>query len=724
MKPSDFSEVEDWYRSILDSLTAKSLFFENNKKITHVYKTVFHGFSARLASQQVQELKKRPEIVGVIQDRKRHIQITRSPGFLGLTTATKTRINDLRQKSNYGSNVIIGVLDTGLWPEGKSFQDHGLDPIPSRWKGECVGGEDFPKSLCNKKLIGARYFRSEELSNISARDHHGHGTHTSSTIAGHTVNNASFLGFANGEASGMAEKARLAVYKVCWNGGQCMESDILAGLDKAVEDGVDVISISLGSGRSEPYFLDPIAIGSFGAMEKGVFVSAAAGNSGFRAETVDNVAPWMITVGASTIDRKFPADVVLEDGTTITGSSLYNGKQLPNKTYFPLIYAGSTCMYGSLDQKLIHGKIVVCDRGDIGCVDKGIAVKKAGGVGMIVANTESSGEGLIADAHLFPGLAITLSAREKVLNYINSTKNPRATMVFHKTQLGAKPAPVVAVFSSRGPNPQSIYIVKPDVIAPGVDILAAWTNDSSPSGCLEDTRRAEFNIISGTSMSCPHVSGLAALLKAAHLDWSPAMIKSALMTTAYTQDEDGNPLLDEKDLNQTNIWAMGAGHVDPQKALDPGLVYDLTAEDYIDFLCASSYSLDHIQMITRRSVNCSLSKIENPWDLNYPIISIAFDDSKSSNSEGLVTRTVTHVSETASTYKVTIINPEGVSVTVDPEELEFEEKSEKQSYKVKISIKEMVVTDDKVTSKVGKLVWTDGKHNVTSPIVVTWTELA
>ncbi|KAJ0102296.1 hypothetical protein Patl1_06080 [Pistacia atlantica] len=280
----------------------------------------------------------------------------------------------------------------------------------------------------------------------------------------------------------MAEKARLAVYKVCWNGGHCMESDILAGLDKAVEDGVDVISIALGSGRSEPDFLDPIAIGSFGAMEKGVFVSAAAGNSSFRAETVDNVAPWMITVGASTIDRKFPADV-----------------------------------------------IVVCDRADIGCVDKGNAVKKAGGIELV----------------------------KKVLNYVNSTKNPRATMVFHKTQLGAKPAPVVPVFSSGGPNPQSIYIVKPDVIAPGVDILAAWTNDSSPSGCLEDTRRAEFNIISGTSMSCPHVSGLAALLKAAHLDWSPAMIKSALMTTAYTQDEDGNPLLDEKDLNQTNIWAMG-----------------------------------------------------------------------------------------------------------------------------------------------------------------------
>ncbi|KAJ0046660.1 hypothetical protein Pint_06030 [Pistacia integerrima] len=340
----------------------------------------------------------------------------------------------------------------------------------------------------------------------------------------------------------MAEKARLAVYKVCWNGGYCMESDILAGLDKAVEDGVDLISISLG-------------------------------NSGFRAETVDNVAPWMITVGASTIDRKFPADVVLEDGTTY--HTLYNGKQLPNKTYFPLIYAGSACMYGSLDPKLIHGKIVVCDRGDIGCVDKGNAVKKAGGIGVIVANTESSGEGLIADAHLFPGLAITLSAREK-----------------------------------------------------GVDILAAWTNDSSPSGCLEDTRRAEFNIISGTSTSCPHVSGLAALLKAAHLDWSPAMIKSALTTTAYTQDED--------------------------------------AEDYIDFLCESNYSLDHIQIITRRSVNCSSSKIKNPWDLNYPIISVGFGASKSSNSEVLVTtRTVTYVSETASRYKVRIINPEGVTVTVD-----------------------------------------------------------
>lgn len=163
MKPTEFSDVENWYNSILENLSSKSLFPQNNRKITHISKTVFHGFSTKLALHQVEELKKHPAILGVLQDRKRHIQTTRSPGFLGIDTATRTRINnDLLQKSNYGSNVIIGVLYTGIFPEGKSFQDNGLDPIPSHWKGECVGGNDFPKTLCNKKIIGARYFDSEE----------------------------------------------------------------------------------------------------------------------------------------------------------------------------------------------------------------------------------------------------------------------------------------------------------------------------------------------------------------------------------------------------------------------------------------------------------------------------------------------------------------------------------------------------------------------------------
>ncbi|KAK2965209.1 hypothetical protein RJ640_019964 [Escallonia rubra] len=747
LKPSAFSDVENWYSATLRSLSSFSPLGSDDggpktkhTDFLHVYKTVFHGFSARLTQQQVQELQKRPGVLAVLPDQLRQIHTTRSPQFLGLTT---TNPNGLLTESNSGSNVIIGIFDTGIWPERRSFHDEGLGPIPSHWKGECTEGENFTKNHCNKKIIGARYFTAGYEANTgrgikaaagikSARDSNGHGTHTASTAAGRAVGNASLFGFAQGVAVGLAPKARIAVYKICWKLG-CMDSDILSAFDKAVEDGVDVISMSIGGG-AVPYNLDPLAIGSFGAMEKGILVSASAGNEGPGKMTVTNIAPWITTTGAGTIDRKFPADLLLEDGTVITGASLYSGDPLPEKTYFPLIYAGNasfnrnggssfsvaTCMPNSLDKELVRGKIVVCERGGIPRVAKGGVVKEAGGVGLIVANVAPLGEGLVADPHWIPAVAITESAAHAVLGYIKSSSNPRATMVFRGTQNGAKPAPVVASFSARGPNAESVYVLKPDVIAPGVNILAAWPDDVAPSEQSSDPRRTEFNIVSGTSMSCPHVSGLLALLKGAHPDWSLAMIKSALMTTAYTRDHDGNPILDEKNYNASTVWDIGAGHVDPEKAVDPGLVYDLTVEDYLNFLCASDYTRQDIRQLARRAVACTKKKQHKPSDINYPAISVAFDASGTSKMEAVVTRTVTHVSEGASSYSVTVTNPKGAIVTVDPPKMDFLNKGQTRSYAVRISAEKVVVPPGNMVTELGKLSWADGKHQVTSPVVVVW----
>ncbi|OMO82000.1 hypothetical protein COLO4_23304 [Corchorus olitorius] len=738
MKPPQFSTAEQWYSSMVESLSSTNILSSKNpttsqtqipKFILHIYKTVFYGFSAKLTPQQAQKLKQVPGILSVFPDRIHHIQTTRSPHFLGLDTAKS--ISGLCRRSDYGSNVIIGLLDSGIWPERHSFDDHDMGPVPSRWKGECVEGDQFPKTLCNKKLIGARYFtsgyqhafgESKENDMKSARDDVGHGTHTASIAAGRAVNNASFIGFASGEASGIAQKARIAMYKVCGGSG-CMASDILAGFDAAVADGVDVISMSLASDEVVPYDQDVAAIAAFSAMEKGVFVSASAGNSGSTSGTVANVAPWITSVGASTIDRTFAADLHLGDGRVFIGSSLYNGEPLDNNTYWPLIYGGNAtargysylpsyaCFPDSLDPNLVRGKIVICDRGVISRVMKGVVVKKAGGIGTVVANVAPLGEGLIADAYMSPALAVTESARAQLLTYINSTPNANATIVFRGTQVGVKPAPVVASFSSRGPNPISIYVLKPDLIAPGANILAAYADDVSPTHLPEDPRRVEFNILSGTSMSCPHVSGIAALLKGAHPDWSPAMIRSALMTTAYTHDQDGNALLDEMDLKVGNTWAMGAGHVDPEKALDPGLVYNLTADDYINFLCASNLSLEQIKAITRRDVNCS-QEAQNlhPWDLNYPAISVAFDPSlEPSFWEVDVTRTVTNVGNATSTYTVAITNPAGIITTVDPPTLMFKQLDEIKSYTVKIAADPSCVPPGTGQSEFGQLSWSDGK---------------
>ncbi|KAL6968553.1 hypothetical protein U1Q18_034356 [Sarracenia purpurea var. burkii] len=748
LKPSVFSDVEKWYSSTLRSLTSnplestKSKSTHRERDFVHVYRTVFHGFSAILTTQQAMELAKRPEVLGVIPDRVHQIQTTRSPQFLGLAGRNPT---GLLAESDSGSNVVIGVFDTGICPERLSFNDGGLGPVPTRWKGECSDGEKFMKTSCNKKVIGARCFTDGYEASMGAmnttidvkspRDTDGHGTHTASTAAGREVANASLFGYAKGVATGIAPKARIAVYKICWQRG-CLDSDILAGFDKAVEDSVDIISLSLGGGGGVPYNMDPISIGSFGAMQRGIFVSASAGNGGPSKMSVTNVAPWITTVGASTIDRKFPADILLEDGTVITGVSLYNGKPLPAKTYFPLIYAGNAssrgensskispaaiCMPGSLDQKLVRGKIVVCDRGGVPRLAKGAAVKESGGVGVIVENVFPLGEGLISDPHLIPGLAVTESAGNKLRAYLTTSKNPRATIVFRGTQIGVKPAPVVASFSSRGPSSQSSYVLKPDLIAPGVDILAAWPDNVAPSEQSSDVRRSDFNILSGTSMSCPHVSGLAALLKGAHPDWSPAMIRSALMTTAYMHDVNGNPLLDEKNYNASNVWGTGAGHVDPEKALDPGLVYDLTVDDYLNFLCASGYSQEDIRSIAHKSVTCSSNK-HKPWELNYPAIAVAFDmSSRRSRFQVVVNRTATNVGDGASSYSVTVTPPRGAKVTVDPPKMEFKQKGQKHSYVVRISGEKRPPGDDNTES--GKLTWTDGKRQVTSPIVVVWQDI-
>ena len=742
LKPSQFSQLEDWYSSTLRTLSTYSLQSEpepnqnQNSDFIYVYKNVFHGFSARLTKEQAEELSGREEILGVLPDRVHRIQTTRSGRFMGLDGSNPT---GLMTESDSGSNVIIGVLDTGIWPERRSFGDDGLGPIPTHWRGECVEGERFKRENCNKKVIGARYFTSGYEARIgglnktvetrSPRDTDGHGTHTASTAAGRAVANASLFGLAAGVAVGIAPKARIAAYKICWRRG-CLDSDILAAFDAAVSDGVDVISLSVGGSSGTPYSMDPIAIGSFSAAQKGIFVSVAAGNGGPMVRSVSNAAPWVTSVGAGTIDRQFPVDLVLGDGSKIVGASLYTGKPFPRNKLLPIVYAGNaslrnnnhmfggstTCLPGSLDKNLVRGKIVVCDRGGTPRVTKGQIVKDAGGVGVVVANVYPLGEGLIADPHIIPGLSITESAANKLRAYISDTKDPRATMIFRGTQIGVKPSPVVASFSSRGPNPESVYVLKPDVIAPGVNILAAWPDDVAPTDLPSDSRRTEFNMASGTSMSCPHVSGLAALLKGAHPDWSAAMIRSALMTTAYTHDHSRNPLLDEATYNVSNVWGTGSGHVDPQKAVDPGLVYDLTAHDYIEFLCASGYDAADIKLIAHKPVNCPSER--RAWNINYPAMSFGAEaiSSNRSNHEIVFNRTVTNVFDGAASYFARVVPPKGMRVRVEPIRLEFKKKGEKRSFSVKVRAER--VPRGIIGTQSGKLMWTDGKHHVSSPIVV------
>uniref|UniRef100_A0ACD5TWL5 Uncharacterized protein n=1 Tax=Avena sativa TaxID=4498 RepID=A0ACD5TWL5_AVESA len=740
-KPTVFPTHAHWYSS-----AAFASSDDAPLEPLHVYDTVFHGFSASLTASRADELRRHPAVLAAFEDQVRQMHTTRSPQFMGL----RARLG-LWSLADYGSDVIVGVLDTGVWPERRSLSDRNLPPVPARWRGGCDAGPTFPASSCNRKLVGARFFSQGHAAHygaaaatasssngsveyMSPRDADGHGTHTATTAAGSVSYDASMEGYASGVAKGVAPKARVAVYKVCWKGAGCLDSDILAGFDRAVADGVDVISVSIGGGNGavSPFYIDPIAIGSYGAVSRGVFVATSAGNEGPAPMSVTNLAPWIATVGAGTIDRSFPAEIVLGDGRRMSGVSLYSGKPLANNTLLSLYYPGRTgglsaslCMENSIDPSLVAGKIVICDRGSSPRVAKGMVVKEAGGAAMVLANGEANGEGLVGDAHVLPACSVGENEGDLLKAYAANTTNPTATIVFRGTVVGVKPAPLVASFSARGPNGLVPEILKPDFIAPGVNILAAWTGATGPTGLESDPRRTEFNILSGTSMACPHASGAAALLRSAHPGWSPAAIRSALMTTAIVTDNRAGAVADEAEAGRAATpFDYGAGHVALGKALDPGLVYDVGDDDYVAFMCSIGYEANAIEVITHRPVACPSTAGRTPSgsDLNYPSISVVL---YGSNQSRTVIRTATNVgAEASATYKARVemaSSGGGVSVAVKPEKLVFSPAAQKQSFAVTVAAPSAPPAG--AAPVYGHLVWSDGRgHDVRSPIVVTWLQ--
>ncbi|KAJ8538670.1 hypothetical protein K7X08_029966 [Anisodus acutangulus] len=389
-------------------------------------------------------------------------------------------------------------------------------------------------------------------------------------------------------------------------------------MDAAIDDGVDILSISLG-GSSKAFHNDPIALGAYSATQR---------------------------VGASTLDRKLKATIKLGNNKQFEGESAFNPKG-HNSTFSPLFDPALSptdvdspyCGRGTLNDPDIKNKIVLCMAGGgYSRIGKGQAVKDAGGVGMIIYNGPDVGVTKSADAHVLPALVITYQDGMNILAYMNSTSKPVARISFQGTIIGDKDAPVVASFSSRRPSLASPGILKPDIIGPGVNILAAYPTFAH--------KGYTFNILLGTSMSCPHLSGVAALLKSAHPTWSPAAIKSAIMTTANTVNLANNPILDER-LLPASIFAVGAGHVNPSRANDPGLVYDTQSEDYLPYLCGLNYTNGQVRNLLQRRVDCKQVKSIPEAQLNYPSFSIRLGTHVQT-----YTRTVTNVGDAKSSYNV------------------------------------------------------------------------
>jgi len=662
------------------------------------YTITNNGVAAELTASQAAQLARMPGVIAVSKDRLAQPDTTLSPQFLGLDTPGGLW-SQLGGAANAGAGVVIGVIDTGIWPESAAFTGNTGIPVPADWRGGCVAGELFSVKACNDKLIGARYYvagfgrRNIAIDDyISPRDGSGHGTHTASTAAGNHGTTVTIDGNLIGTGSGMAPGAKVAAYKVCWEGRPgispgCYNSDSVAAINDAVRDGVDVLNFSIG-GSTESSVLDPVAMAFRGASNAGVFVANSAGNSGPGASTLDHPAPWVTTVAAATFRRAFQA-VELGNGARYVGasttSSLPTSAQLVTAASVKLASAtpadAARCFAGTLDPAATAGKMVVCDRGVSARIDKSFEVKRAGGVGMVLANV--SPNSLNGDYHAVPSVHVSDVDGVAIKAYIAAAgAGATATIVpLTPAELAAAPqVPEIAAFSSRGPSVTTDGdILKPDIAAPGNDVVAAVAPPSNHG--------RDWDFYSGTSMSSPHIAGLGALLRVKHPVWLPSEIKSALMTTAVdTVSSADDP------------FAQGAGFVNPNGAADPGLVYPTTANEYRSYLISLGVQFAP-PFDTLPPVSGS--------NLNQASIAIG-----SLPGVQTVARRVKNVGAALGTYTVSV-DLSGITTTVTPATLSLAPGAE-ASFSVAFT-RDTAALGEWVT---GSLLWTDGTHVVRIPIAL------
>ena len=704
------------YLAHLAAQQDKALAGVGASKKLYSYGYVFNGFAAELTSAQAQKLAQLPGVLAVTKDEARKLDTSSTPTFLGLSGPDGV----WTKSDTTGEGVIIGIVDGGVWPEHLSFSDRtGVNGNASKdgklsyqqipgWNGKCVPGEAFAGSDCNQKLIGARYYNAGWGGNAgidaqlpweynSPRDFGGHGTHTASTSGGNANVPATGAAAVFGSISGIAPRARIASYKVCWEtgaGGSCFTTDSVAAIDQAVADGVDVINFSISGSTTN--FRDPVEIAFLFAADAGVFVAASAGNSGPSTSTVAHPGPWLTTVAAGTHNRNGEGSALLGNGVSYAGASVATAVSAPliDSTAAGLPGADPTQValcYGAddgaavLDPVKVAGKIVVCQRGVTARTNKSLAVQRAGGVGMILFNSPDNS--LNADFHFVPTVHVSLASGLAIKAYAATAgataSIAKATIVFNV------PAPRTAAFSSRGPlRAGNGDLLKPDLIAPGQDILAGVAPPGN-NGKL-------FDLYSGTSMSSPHVAGLAALFKQKYPGWSPMAIKSALMTSA-------GDVLDGPNTNPLVIFRQGAGHVNPAAAMNPGLVYDSGYNDWLNFICG-----------TQPGSFCSAFTPIDPSNLN--LASIAIGDMAGTQT---VTRKVTNVSGGSLTVNASITGLAGISALVSPATLTL---NPGQTASFTVSFTNASAAPGNYVG--GQLTWAGSGVSVRSPIVLRPVALA
>nr|WP_310061307.1 S8 family serine peptidase [Arthrobacter ginsengisoli] len=711
------------YRAHLETRQAE-VAAQQNVQIQRRYTAAVNGFSATLTTDQAVRLAKDPGVLVVAPDSENAPDYS-STDFLKLSGKNGTWNRKFGGQDGAGKGVVVGVIDTGYTPDSAFFTGEEVTPlvgepvvgVPYRladgriqmlksdgdlFTGECQTGQGFDGSACNSKVLSAHYFAEDFLRFVppserapqellSPVDVDSHGTHTGSTAVGNANVETFVDGRSFGLTSGIAPAAKLSVYKVCWEDkdpatGGCYSSSSVAAVEQAIDDGVDVLNYSISGSATS--VIDPVSIAFLNAAATGIFVAASAGNSGpTPPSTVNHGAPWVTTVAASSFSQELQGTVEFPDGTKFRGASIMNREVRDAGVVLAAnaaLAAGNPnaalCGPGTLDPAKVAGKVVVCDRGVFDRVAKSAEVARGGGVGMILVNLSSSS--LDTDKHSVPTVHVNPPATEAIKAKV--TANPAITVSLvskDTTGLPLEAQPQIAGFSSRGPLlATGSDLLKPDVAAPGVAVLAGV----SPIGTGGD----KFGFLSGTSMAAPHVAGFGALLLGKNPNWSPAAVKSAMMTTA------GN-VVNADGTKNTDVHATGAGQVDPAQMVDPGLVYDASLKDYLEFIQGTGVKLN------AEGLGSTL-----PRDMNVPSFSLGNLTGKIE-----VTRTVTAL--TPGVYKVKA-NVPGIKVSVAPDVLKFKAAGEKMTFKVSFENESAKLGQ----FAMGSLSWKGAGKTVTSPIAV------
>ncbi|VAH64389.1 unnamed protein product [Triticum turgidum subsp. durum] len=714
-KPRHASPKSMNYGSLLvrlqNSLLKKTLRGEQYTKL-YSYHYLINGFAVVLTPQQAEKLNRRKEVANIMLDFSVRTATTYTPEFLGLPEGAWVQDGGPQCA---GQGVVVGLIDTGIDPNHPSFADDLTTdnyPVPAHYSGNCEVTSDFPSGSCNRKLVGARHFAASAITRgvfnasqdlASPSDSDGHGTHTASIAAGNHGIPVIVAGHHFGNASGMAPRAHIAVYKALYKGFGGFAADVVAAIDQAAEDNVDIISLSITPNRRPPglaTFFNPIDMALMSAVKDGIFVVQAAGNTGPSPKSMSSYSPWIFTVGASAHDREYNNYVVLGNNLTISGvglapgtdgDSMYNliaaPHALQNYTTTPIEMSLGECQDPShLDKDLIRGKILVCSYSirfvlGLSSVKQALdTAKNVSAAGIIFyLDPFVLGFQLNPTPMDIPGLIIPSSDDSKIfLSYYNDSlvRDGTSDKVVNFSAVakilgGLKPnygssAPKVMFYSARGPDPEdntlaNADILKPNVVAPGSSIWGAWSSRGLDSA---EFTGESFAMLSGTSMAAPHIAGLAALIKQKFPSFNPAAIGSALSTTTTLSDKQGNPIMSQRtysnpDSTQTPAtpFDMGNGFANATAALDPGLIFDCSYDDYLSFLCGINGSAPVVANYTGNS--CGASTMTGA-DLNLPSITIAV-----LNQSRIVTRTVTNVASDEN-YTVSCNAPYGVAASATP----------------------------------------------------------